>query len=57
MIKKTFSDLDWLMCISKIRQFIDEYNLELVNLKMKKITEKDKKVYYEAEIEYGLGVR
>lgn len=56
MVKKTFSDLDWLMCISKIRQFIDEYNLELVNLNMKKI-DKDKKVYYEAEIEYGLGVR
>ena len=56
-VKKTFSDLDWLRCISKARQFLDEYNLELISLKMKQIKDKDKKVYYEAEVEYGLGVR
>lgn len=55
-IVKEFTDLDWLRCIAKVRQFLDEYNLELINLKMKRIDE-DKKVYYKAEVEYGLGVR
>lgn len=56
-IIKKFTDLDWLRCISKVRQFLDEYNLELISLKMKQIRDKDKKIYYEAEVEYGLGVR
>ena len=56
-IVKEFTDLDWLRCIAKVRQFLDEYNLELINLKMKRIVDKDKKIYYEAEVEYGLGVR
>lgn len=56
-ITKTFSDLDWLMCINKVRKFLDEYNLELASLKMKRIKDKNKKIFYEAEVEYGLGVR
>ena len=56
-VKKTFTDLDWLRCINKVRLFLDEYNLELINLKMKQVKDKDKKIYYEVEVEYGLGVR
>jgi len=54
---KKFIDLDWLRCINKVRQFLDEYNLELISLNVERIQDKDKKIYYEAEIEYGLGVR
>ena len=54
---KKFSDLDWVRCVGKVRRFLDEYNLELISLSVVRIIDKDKKVYYEAKVEYGLGVR
>lgn len=52
MVKKEFKSENWLKCIYLVRQFIDEYNLELISIELKK--END---YYVAKIEYGLGVR
>ena len=58
LVTKTFIDLEWLKCIAKIKRFIEEYNLDLVSINIKKIKDQKKKLdYYEATIEYGLNVR
>ena len=58
LVTKTFVDLEWLKCIAKIKRFIEEYNLDLVSINIKKIKDQKKKLdYYEATIEYGLNVR
>ena len=51
-VKKEFRHSNWLVCINMIRKYLDEYNLELISIELKK--END---YYVAKIEYGLGVR
>ena len=54
-MKKEFEELDWLRLISRIRMFIDEYNLEVIRIDLRKTN--DKKYKYKAIVEYGLGVR
>ena len=54
-IKKTFVASNWIVCLGKIRYFIEEFNLELISINMKK-TKQDTYTYV-AEIEYKLGVR
>lgn len=52
MVKKEFRSENWLKCINLVRLFIDEYNLELISINLKK--EKD---VYIAMVEYKLGIR
>lgn len=52
MIKKEFIGTTWIEAISKVKRFIDEYNLELMSINLKK--EKD---VYIAILEYKLGIR
>lgn len=54
-ITKEFEDTDWLRLINQIRIFVDEYNLEIISIDLKKTD--DKKYIYKAKVRYGLGVR
>lgn len=54
-IVKEFEDTDWLRLINQIRIFVDEYNLEIISIDLKKTD--DKKYIYKAKVRYGLGVR
>lgn len=56
-ITKVFIHQDWLVCLSMIRRFIDEYNLVLISINLERLEDKNKQYFYEAEIEYELGVR
>ena len=51
IIKKEFYCDTYLMCIAKVKQYVDSYNLELLSLNLKKQENEFKCV-----IEYGLGV-
>lgn len=51
-ITKEFEGQSWYECISKIVRFLMDYNLELVNLTIKKT-----KTNYIGVLEYGLNVR
>jgi len=50
-MKKQFVGKSWLECVSKVRLFIDKYNLEFINLNVKQQED-----FYIAKLEYGLGV-
>lgn len=52
MIKKEFIGTTWIEAISKVKRFIDEYNLELLRLELVK-NDKD----FVAKVYYDLGVR
>ena len=56
-ITKVFTHQDWLVCLSKIRRFVDDYNLVLVAINLERLKNEDNQYFYEAEIEYELGVR
>lgn len=51
-IVKEFEGITWYECVSKVVKFIIDYNLEFINMEMKK-----GKTNYVAVLEYGLGVR
>lgn len=53
VVIKEFEETDWLKLISRIRMFIDEYNLEVISIDLRKINDKN----YKAKVKYGLGVR
>lgn len=52
ILEKNFDDTDWLKLISRIRLFIDDYNLDLISIDLKKSNN-----IYKAKIKYGLGLR
>ena len=51
-IKKEFEGTTWYECISKVIRFLIDYNLDFINLEMKK-----EKENYIAVLEYGLGIK
>lgn len=51
-IKKTFVEENWIVCLGRIRAFIDTYNLELICIDLKK-----QESNYIATITYKLGLR
>lgn len=51
-LEKEFEDTDWLKLINRIRLFIDDYNLDLISIDLKKTN-----TSYKAKIKYGLGLR
>lgn len=55
VVVKEFEDTDWLKLINRIRIFIDEYNLEVISIDLRKTD--DKKYKYKAKVKYGLGLR
>ena len=55
IVTKEFEDTDWLKLISRIRMFVDEYNLEIISIDLRKTD--DKKYIYKAKVKYGLGLR
>ena len=55
VVTKDFEETDWLKLISRIRIFIDEYNLEVISIDLRKTN--DKKYKYKARVKYGLGLR
>jgi len=55
IVVKEFEEIDWLRLINRIRMFVDEYNLEIISIDLKKTT--DRKYKYKAKVKYGLGLR
>jgi len=55
VVIKEFEDTDWLKVINRIRMFVDEYNLEIISIDLRKTD--DKKYCYKAKVKYGLGLR
>ena len=52
MIKKEFIGTTWIEAVSKVKRYIDEYNLELIKLE---ICQDDNN--FIAKVYYDLGVR
>ena len=52
LIKKEFKGNNWIECLSYVKRFIDDFNLELISIDLHK-----KEDYYVAKVEYELGVR